>query len=102
MIVNVGPWHFTLSPWDALGFVGQAMFFSRFLVQWIASERAKRSYVPTAFWWLSLAGGSISLVYAIGIHNIVFTLGQAAGLIPYVRNLMLVHRQSRGTEVAAD
>jgi lipid-A-disaccharide synthase-like uncharacterized protein len=102
MIVNVGPWHFTLSPWDALGFVGQAMFFSRFLVQWIASERAKRSYVPTAFWWLSLAGGSISLVYAIGIHNIVFTLGQAVGLIPYVRNLMLVHRQSRGTEVAAD
>lgn len=102
MILDIGPWHFTLSPWDALGFVGQAMFFSRFLVQWIASERAKRSYVPNAFWWLSLAGGSISLVYAVGIHNLVFTLGQSVGLIPYVRNLMLVRRQSRADEVAAD
>ncbi len=69
MILDIGPWHFTLNPWDALGFVGQAMFFSRFLVQWIASERAQRSYVPSAFWWLSLAGGSISLVYAIGIRT---------------------------------
>jgi lipid-A-disaccharide synthase-like uncharacterized protein len=102
MIIDVGPWHFTLCPWDALGFVGQAMFFSRFLVQWIASERAKRSYVPNAFWWLSLAGGSISLVYAVGIHNLVFTLGQSAGLIPYVRNLMLVHRQARAEGLAAD
>ncbi len=102
MILDLGPWHFTLHPWDAIGFAGQAMFFSRFLVQWIASERAKRSFVPTAFWWLSLAGGSISLVYAIGIHNPVFTLGQAAGLIPYVRNLVLVHRQARGGELPAD
>ncbi len=95
MILDLGPWQFTLNPWDAIGFVGQAMFFSRFLVQWIASERAKHSLVPTAFWWLSLAGGSVSLVYAIGIHNPVFTLGQAAGLILYARNLVLVHRQTR-------
>jgi len=47
--------------------------------QWIASERAKRSYVPTAFWWLSLAGGSLSLIYAVGIHNLVFTLARQPG-----------------------
>ena len=80
MIIDLGPWHLNLTPWDTVGFVGQAMFFSRFLVQWIASERAKRSYIPPLFWWLSISGGLISLVYAIGIHNVVFTLGQSVGL----------------------
>lgn len=93
MIVDLGPWHFQLSAWDGVGFVGQALFMSRFLVQWIASERARRSYVPRAFWWLSISGGLITLVYAVAIHNIVFTLGQTLGLIPYVRNVMLLRRE---------
>jgi lipid-A-disaccharide synthase-like uncharacterized protein len=95
MTIELGPWHVVLAPWDAVGFVGQSLFFSRFVIQWIASERAGRSYVPTVFWWLSICGGVISLVYSIGIHNPVFTLGQSVGLVPYVRNVVLQRRGGR-------
>lgn len=95
MSIDFGPWHLLFTPWDAVGFIGQALFFSRFIVQWVASERAGRSFVPAAFWWLSLTGGLISLIYAIGIHNPVFTLGQSVGLLPYTRNLMLLRRADR-------
>ncbi|HEX6850569.1 MAG TPA: lipid-A-disaccharide synthase N-terminal domain-containing protein [Candidatus Polarisedimenticolaceae bacterium] len=78
--------------WLALGFLGQAMFSGRFLVQWIASERKRRSVVPTAFWWLSLAGGGALLAYAIHRGDPVFIVGQAAGLVVYVRNLVLIRR----------
>ena len=79
--------------WLALGFLGQAIFSGRFLVQWIASERRKRSVVPRAFWWLSLAGGVTLLAYAIHRRDPVFILGQAAGLVVYGRNLVLVRRE---------
>jgi lipid-A-disaccharide synthase-like uncharacterized protein len=79
--------------WLALGFVGQAIFSGRFLVQWIASERKKRSVVPGTFWWLSLAGGVTLLAYAIHRRDPVFILGQAAGLVVYGRNLVLVRRE---------
>ena len=82
--------------WLAVGFVGQAMFTSRFLVQWIASERRHASVIPTAFWWLSLAGGACLLVYAIHRRDPVFILGQSAGLVVYGRNLLLL----RGTGVS--
>jgi lipid-A-disaccharide synthase-like uncharacterized protein len=83
----------TVSPlWFALGMLGQAVFFSRFLVQWIASERAGRSYVPLAFWWLSLAGSMLLLAYAIHRKDPVFVLGQAFGWVVYARNLMLIRR----------
>jgi lipid-A-disaccharide synthase-like uncharacterized protein len=79
--------------WRVLGLAGQALFFSRFFVQWVASERRKRSTVPHAFWWLSLGGGAALLTYAsLGIHDLVFTLGQAAGLVIYARNLVLLRR----------
>jgi lipid-A-disaccharide synthase-like uncharacterized protein len=78
--------------WLALGFVGQAIFSGRFLVQWIASEREKRSVVPGTFWWLSLAGGVTLLAYAIHRRDPVFILGQAAGLVVYGRNLVLLRR----------
>jgi lipid-A-disaccharide synthase-like uncharacterized protein len=78
--------------WLAVGFLGQAMFSGRFLVQWIASERRRKSVVPTAFWWLSLAGGGTLLAYAIHRGDPVFILGQAAGLVVYVRNLVLIRR----------
>ena len=79
--------------WLALGFLGQACVFSRFLVQWLASERAGRSVVPRAFWYLSIAGGAIVLTYAIWRRDPVFILGQSVGLFVYLRNLALLHRE---------
>jgi lipid-A-disaccharide synthase-like uncharacterized protein len=81
--------------WLAVGVAGQVAFSSRFLVQWVASERKGRSVVPTAFWWLSLVGGAILLVYALARRDPVFLLGQGAGVVVYARNLMLVRRESR-------
>jgi lipid-A-disaccharide synthase-like uncharacterized protein len=81
--------------WIVLGFVAQFLFTMRFLVQWIASERAGRSVVPLAFWFFSLGGGALLLVYAISRRDPVFIVGQGLGLFIYVRNLMLI-RKSRG------
>ena len=81
--------------WLALGFLGQALFASRFLVQWLVSERAGRSVVPRAFWYLSIAGGSIVLCYAIWRRDPVFIVGQSAGLLVYLRNLILLRREDR-------
>ncbi|WP_420712601.1 lipid-A-disaccharide synthase N-terminal domain-containing protein [Frigidibacter sp. RF13] len=79
--------------WVAFGLFGQLMFTGRFLVQWIASERAKRSVVPVMFWYFSLAGGVILLSYAIYRKDPVFILGQSLGVFIYLRNLWLI-RQS--------
>lgn len=76
--------------WLAFGFAGQSLFTARFLVQWIVSERNRRSTIPTAFWWFSLAGGLMLLVYAVARRDPVFILGQAAGLLVYVRNLWMI------------
>ena len=80
-------------PMGLLGLLGQALFFSRFLVQWIASEKKGRSVVPLSFWYLSIGGGGLLLVYALWRKDPVITLGQAVGLFVYVRNLMLIHRR---------
>ncbi len=89
---------FDVGWWDAFGFLGTISFTSRFFVQWIASERAKRSVVPISFWWLSILGSSILLVYFIGIRNPVGTLGYLPNLIPYTRNLILIHRHKKALE----
>jgi lipid-A-disaccharide synthase-like uncharacterized protein len=86
-----------LDPWKILGFSAQGLFFSRFLVQWIASERAGRSYVPISFWYLSMGGGLLLFLYALHIKDPVFILGQSMGLLVYIRNLMLVRKQRAGT-----
>jgi lipid-A-disaccharide synthase-like uncharacterized protein len=78
--------------WLAVGYLGQAFFSSRFLIQWIASERKRRNVVPVLFWWLSLGGGLCLLAYALHKRDQVFILGQSAGLIVYVRNLVLSRR----------
>ena len=75
--------------WLITGLVGQALFSARFLVQWIASEIKKRSVVPTAFWWFSLAGNALLLAYAIHRQDLVLIAGYALGPIVQVRNLML-------------
>lgn len=81
--------------WIGIGFLGQLLFTSRFLVQWIASERRRESVIPLAFWWLSLAGGLTLLAYAIWRMDPVFILGQATGLVVYSRNLILIGRTRR-------
>ena len=80
------------SPMGMLGMLGQVLFFSRFLVQWLASEKTGRSVVPLSFWHLSIGGGGLLLVYALWRKDPVITIGQAVGLFVYVRNLMLIHR----------
>lgn len=83
-------------PWLILGFFGQAFFFSRFVVQWIVAERRGESVVPTSFWYLSIGGGLILLLYAIHKWDYVFMVGQATGTFVYARNLMLIHRKKAG------
>lgn len=80
--------------WVVLGLTAQLSFSARFIVQWIASERAGHSYVPIVFWYLSLFGGSLLLTYAIYRQDAVFILGQSLGLLVYTRNLILIHRAS--------
>jgi lipid-A-disaccharide synthase-like uncharacterized protein len=81
--------------WVLLGFVAQAMFTMRFLVQWIASERAGQSVVPLAFWYFSLFGGALLLVYALSREDPVFIAGQAFSVFIYLRNLHFVLRSRR-------
>ena len=76
--------------WVIIGFAGQALFSARFIVQWLASERVKRSIIPTAFWYFSLAGGLTLFAYAIHKQDPVFIVGQGLGLIVYLRNLYLI------------
>jgi lipid-A-disaccharide synthase-like uncharacterized protein len=78
--------------WLAIGLLGQLLFSLRFVVQWISSERQKRSVVPEAFWWLSIAGSLTLLSYALYRRDPVFVLGQSMGFLIYVRNLVLIRR----------
>lgn len=79
--------------WVALGLLGQVLFTGRMILQWLTSERAHRSVVPVGFWWMSLGGASMLLVYFVWRRDIVGILGQTAGWIIYVRNLWLIYRK---------
>jgi len=81
--------------WVTLGLLGQLIFTGRMLVQWIASERSKRSVIPVAFWWMSLGGAVMLVTYFVWRRDIVGIVGQATGLFIYARNLALI-RKSRG------
>ena len=81
--------------WVLVGLGGQLMFSMRFLLQWIASEKAKRSVVPEVFWWFSIAGGIILFSYAVYRRDPVFIMGQAFGLIVYLRNIWLLYAEKR-------
>lgn len=83
-----------MNGWLVLGFLGQVCFSARFVVQWIVSERRRQSVIPLAFWIFSLLGGGLLLTYAIYRRDPVFIVGQAAGFLVYVRNLMLIHRNA--------
>lgn len=76
--------------WLIIGFIGQALFSARFIIQWLKSEQAKKSVFPVAFWYFSIAGGITLLAYAIYRGDPVFIAGQASGLLIYLRNLYFV------------
>jgi lipid-A-disaccharide synthase-like uncharacterized protein len=80
------------NPFIIIGFLGQVLFFGRFLVQWIASEKKGESYIPKSFWYLSIGGSILLLAYSINIGDIVFTLGFSLNLIIYFRNIMLIKK----------
>jgi lipid-A-disaccharide synthase-like uncharacterized protein len=86
--------------WLFIGFAGQALFSARFIVQWIVSERRRKSVVPIAFWFLSLGGGTLLLAYAVSRQDPVIILGQGTGLVVYLRNLWLIY--SHPDEKATD
>ena len=81
--------------WLGLGFFAQLLFSARFLVQWLASERAGKSIVPLLFWYLSIAGSGLLLAYAIHRKDPVFILGQSMGIFIYSRNLYLIRREKK-------
>jgi lipid-A-disaccharide synthase-like uncharacterized protein len=81
--------------WVGVGLGGQLMFMLRFIVQWIVSERARRSVIPVSFWWFSIAGAAILLAYAIHRRDPVFILGQSLGFFVYARNIWLIRAEHR-------
>ena len=83
--------------WLTVGLVAQLLFSARFLIQWITSERQRRSVVPTAFWWFSLFGGALLLVYGVQRGEPVIILGQLFGVVVYARNLWLIHASRSDT-----
>jgi len=87
--------------WLIIGFVGQGLFASRFIVQWFRSEMEGRSVVPAVFWYLSLGGGIISFVYAIEISSWPFMISQGSGLLVYIRNIWLIYKERQALRAAA-
>ncbi|MDP8233390.1 MAG: lipid-A-disaccharide synthase N-terminal domain-containing protein [Candidatus Saelkia tenebricola] len=84
--MNIGAWYI-------VGFLGQGMFFMRFLYQWIASEKKGKSVIPIQFWYFSISGSLLILVYAIYRKDPVFILGQSMGMLIYTRNLHLIYKE---------
>ena len=81
-------WHF----WKAVGWIGNVVFFSRFFVQWLATEKHKKVMIPVSFWWLSLTGSILLLAYGVSQHDSVFIFAYAFTWIPYIRNIVIHHR----------
>jgi lipid-A-disaccharide synthase-like uncharacterized protein len=90
------------SAWLVVGFLGQLLFSMRFIIQWLATEQARKSIVPELFWYFSLAGGCTLLSYAIYKQDPVFITGQAAGLLIYLRNIYFIWRERRDKAAPPD
>ena len=88
--------------WIAIGFLGQGMFFMRFFVQWIASEKEGKSVIPQSFWYFSILGSLILLAYAIWRQDPVIMLGQTTGFIIYFRNLYLINRLKKNSDTTSE
>ena len=102
---KLGEWWVSTSTaemiWLAVGFSAQLMFSMRFIVQWIASERARRSIVPETFWYFSMVGGAMLFAYAIYRLDPVFILGQGMGLLIYGRNIYFIRAHHKSEQAAA-
>jgi lipid-A-disaccharide synthase-like uncharacterized protein len=85
--------------WLIIGFIAQVLFFMRFLIQWVVSEKKGESVIPIQFWYLSIAGSLMLLAYSIWRKDPVFILGQCMGSVIYVRNLSLIYRKQSRYEV---
>ena len=85
---------FLTDPWVLFGFFAQFVFFLRFIVQWVASEKQHKSVIPLAFWYLSITGSVLILVYAIKRQDPVFIAGQGLALVSYIRNIMLQRKDT--------
>ncbi len=81
--------------WLIIGFIGQTLFFGRFFVQWLASEKAKKSVIPNTFWYFSIGGGLTLFAYALYRQDPVFIMGQSTGLLIYARNLYFIRKADR-------
>ena len=88
----------TPNHWLILGFVGQALFGARFIIQWIVSERKGESTIPLAFWYCSISGAMVLLTYAVYKQDPVFIVGQSLGSVVYIRNLILIDRKRKSME----
>lgn len=84
--------------WVVIGMIGQGVFFMRFVIQWIVSEKKRESVIPVEFWYLSIVGSLIVLAYAVYRKDPVFILGQCVGFIVYTRNLYLIYRKKLPSE----
>lgn len=98
------PWqnnkHLPISlEWHLAGFFGLALFSSRFWIQWWCSEKQKTSYLSPSFWWISFIGEMLCLIYFLKIQDPVNSIGPAFGLIPYIRNLMLIHKRKQPKKI---
>ena len=110
-LATVGEWIVSIFPenittrteiiWELVALVGNFFFFSRFLVQWIASERNRKTTIPEAFWYLSLIGTAIMFVYAIHVGRPVLMLAYSANVLIYVRNLVIHRRSQRITPLGS-
>jgi lipid-A-disaccharide synthase-like uncharacterized protein len=87
------------TPILVLGFAGQALFSLRFLIQWFYSEKRKKSVIPLSFWYFSIGGSTLLLIYAILRRDPVFIVGQASGFLIYLRNLHLIYREKVVSEI---
>lgn len=100
---NLANWWASISTteliWLGVGFAAQAMFSMRFIIQWIASERARQSIVPETFWYFSFAGGFMLFIYAIYRMDPVFMLGQGTGLFIYARNIYFITSAKRENQL---
>ena len=85
----------TVNQWLIIGFVGQALFGARFIIQWVVSEKKGESTIPLAFWYCSIGGAVVLLTYAIHRQDPVFIVGQSLGSIVYIRNLILIDRKKK-------
>jgi lipid-A-disaccharide synthase-like uncharacterized protein len=93
MVAHALAWFTVDHVWLLIGFVGQGLFASRFIVQWFKSEMEGRSVIPLTFWYFSVGGGVVLLAYAVYKHDPVFIIGQGSGLFVYARNLYLIFRE---------